>query len=164
MQAVFNLLTKSLKTFKLIYKMNFAESLKWVRRPPTQEPVLPMLFSLKPSPLLWLSRKIHHDDLALCAQYFHPSYVTENTYKYWFFNRHSKLFPASSPPDWSEPPFATKCELYSYSRILRAQLDWAKEKSPAFSMAPRAKKSMMIGLGKFQMTIGEHKPIAAGTD
>lgn len=107
---------------KYWYRLKYNRLHKWIYNPPTQEYILPMLFSTKPSILLWLARKLPNKDLIIYSHYFSPSQLIENTMRKNFFKYHSKLFPFATPPPWFTN-LAEKCELYPMSKICQALIE-----------------------------------------
>ncbi len=120
---------------------------RWLLNPPAQEYVLPMLFKSKPSIFLWLSRKFPSTDLTIYAQYFHPSFLIENTLRKGFFRYHAKLFPNANPPPWFDRR-ADKCELYQCSKIVETLLEAQNEITPYFSRTAPDIRLAQKGKGK----------------
>jgi len=128
------------KAFKLIHLKNYLRCrnlARWIRYPPTQEYVLPALFSRRFNLRLWFSRKYYSHDLFLYSQYFHPSALIENTTKHNFMNYHARVLPLASPPHWFDSE-GKKSELFSYSIVIKALLDSEYEISCLCSNQPAA--------------------------
>ena len=106
----------------LVYAAKYPRLRKWINNPPTQEYVLPMLFNVKPSLLLWLKRKFVNKDLVLYSQYFHPSGLIENTMRQNFMYYQSRTVAMANPPPWFDIK-AKKSEIYSCSLIIAALLE-----------------------------------------
>jgi hypothetical protein len=127
-----------LKTLKLTQVKNYLRCrhlARWIHYPPTQEYVLPGLFSGRFNPRLWFSRKYYSHDLFLYSQYFHPSALIENTMKHNFMKYHAQVLPLASAPHWFDSG-GKKSELYSYSLVIKALLDSEHEVSCLCSSQP----------------------------
>ena len=123
-----------------------------MKDPPTQEYVLPRLFDIKPSPIMWLSRQFSRKHDAVWSQYFHPMYVIHTTVKKYFFEYHSRLFRQALPPEWSGLVDGNKCELYQYGKIAEAVQETRREMSPAISAAPQRRP---YSVAKYQAALNQ---------